>query len=62
MPPEGRSQQPTGLARELGRDGNCVQEDVGQLMACGLVARTKDRKCHVSYDLIHADFDLRAAA
>lgn len=50
-----------GLARELGRDVKRVHEDVQQLMSLGLVART-DSKVHVPYDLIHADFDLRAIA
>ena len=51
-----------GLARDLGRDVKRVHEDVTALIECGFVARTDDRKIHVPYDLIHADFDLRAAA
>lgn len=51
-----------GLARELERDVKRVHEDVGQLMQYGLVARTEDGKCHVPYDVIHADFELRAVA
>lgn len=51
-----------GLARELERDVKRVHEDVGELMKCGLIARTESGKIHVPYDLIHADFDLRAVA
>lgn len=51
-----------GLARELERDVKRVHEDVTALIECGFVARTDDRKLHVPYDVIHADFDLRAAA
>jgi predicted transcriptional regulator len=51
-----------GLARELERDVKRVHEDVSELIACGLVARTEAGKIHVPYDVIHADFDLRAAA
>lgn len=51
-----------GLAREIERDVKRVHEDVGELMKCGLVARTADGKFHVPYDVIHADFDLRAVA
>lgn len=50
-----------GLARELERDVKRVHEDVQQLMSFGLVARTNGT-IHVPYDLIHADFDLRAIA
>ncbi len=51
-----------GLARELDRDVKRVHEDVTTLIKCGLVARTADRKICVPYDVIHADFDLRAVA
>lgn len=51
-----------GLARALERDVKRVHEDVGELIRCGLVARTEDGKFHVPYDVIHADFDLRAVA
>ncbi len=51
-----------GLARELERDVKRVHEDVSDLMECGLIARTEERKLHVPYDVIHADFDLRAVA
>jgi predicted transcriptional regulator len=51
-----------GLARELDRDVKRVHEDVSILIKHGLVARTADRKICVPYDVIHADFDLRAVA
>jgi predicted transcriptional regulator len=51
-----------GLARELERDVKRVHEDVSILIKHGLVVRTADRKIWVPYDVIHADFDLRAVA
>jgi hypothetical protein len=51
-----------GLARELDRDVKQVHEDVSMLIKHGLVVRTADRKICVPYDVIHADFDLRAVA
>ncbi len=51
-----------GLARELDRDVKREHEDVTTLIKYGLVARTADRKICVPYDVIHADFDLRAVA
>jgi predicted transcriptional regulator len=51
-----------GLARELGRDVKRVHEDVAILLGWGLVERTDDRKIIVPYGIIHADFDLSAAA
>src|SRR5665213_659342 len=51
-----------GLARELDRDVKRVYEDVSMLIKHGLVVRTGDRKICVPYDVIHADFDLRAVA
>jgi predicted transcriptional regulator len=51
-----------GLARELGRDVKRVHEDVAVLLDWGLIERTDDRKIVVPYGVIHADFDLRAAA
>jgi predicted transcriptional regulator len=50
------------LARALERDVKRVHEDIGDLKRCGLVARTEDGTFHIPYDLIHADFDLRAVA
>jgi predicted transcriptional regulator len=51
-----------GLARALGRDVKRVHEDAAVLLEWGLVERTDDRKLVVPYAVIHADFDLRAAA
>jgi len=51
-----------GLARQLGRDVKRVHEDVAILLEWGLVERTADRKLIVPFAVIHADFDLRAAA
>jgi predicted transcriptional regulator len=50
------------LARALERDVKRVHEDMGELQQCGLVARTEDGKFQIPYDVIHADFDLRAVA
>jgi len=51
-----------GLARELGRDVKRVHEDVAILLDWGLIERTDDRKLIVPFGVIHADFDLSAAA
>ena len=51
-----------GLARALGRDVKRVHEDVGGLLEWGIVERTEAGKVCVPYDVIHADFDLRAVA
>jgi predicted transcriptional regulator len=51
-----------GLARALERDVKRVHEDLGVLITYGLVARIDDGRCHVPYDVIHAEFDLRATA
>jgi predicted transcriptional regulator len=51
-----------GLARELGRDVKRLHEDVAILLDWGLVERTDEGKLVVPYDVIHADFDLHAAA
>ncbi|MEX2525493.1 MAG: transcriptional regulator [Gammaproteobacteria bacterium] len=51
-----------GLARELERDVKRVHEDIHELMEYGLVARTRDGKFEVPYDLIHTEFDLRSVA
>ncbi len=51
-----------GLARELGRDVKRVHDDAALLLDWGLIERTQDRKLVVPYGVIHADFDLRAAA
>lgn len=51
-----------GLARDLGRDVKRVHEDVAILLDWGLIQRTDDRRLIVPYGVIHADFDLSAAA
>lgn len=51
-----------GLARSIGRDVKRVHDDVTGLIDWGLVERTDDGKVWVPYDVIHADFDLRAVA
>ncbi|WP_439955554.1 HVO_A0114 family putative DNA-binding protein [Klebsiella pneumoniae] len=39
-----------------------VHDDVTALIHWGLVERTEDAKVCVPFDIIHADFDLRAVA
>jgi len=51
-----------GLARSLGRDVKRVHDDVTGLIDWGIIERTEDGKVCVPYDVIHADFDLRAVA
>lgn len=51
-----------GLARALERDVKRVHEDAAVLLDWGLVERTEAGGLHVPYDVIHADFDLSAAA
>ena len=51
-----------GLGRALGRDVKRLHEDVGVLLAWGLVEWNDARKLFVPFAVIHADFDLRAAA
>jgi predicted transcriptional regulator len=51
-----------GLARALERDVKRVHEDVRTLMQVGLIERTEEGAFHVPYEVIHADFDLRAVA
>ncbi|WP_159589221.1 transcriptional regulator [Chelativorans xinjiangense] len=51
-----------GLARALERDVKRVHEDVTTLIEWGLVERTEDGKVEVPFEVIHADFDLRALA
>lgn len=50
------------LARALERDVKRVHEDVTTLLEWGIVERGDDGKVFVPYDVIHADFDLRAVA
>ncbi len=51
-----------GLARMLGRDIRRVHDDVSALIEWGLIERDEDGKVLVPYDVIHADFNLRAVA
>ena len=50
------------LARSLGRDVKRVHDDVVALVDWGIVDRTEEGKVEVPFDVIHADFDLRAVA
>ena len=50
-----------GLARALARDVKRVHGDVQVLIERGLIERTEAGQVYVPYDVIHADFDLRAA-
>jgi hypothetical protein len=58
--PQGNTSR--ALARVLKRDVKRVHEDVSVLMERGLIARTAAGKVHVPYDVIHAEFAMRAAA
>lgn len=51
-----------GLARAVERDVKRVHEDTSALLEWGIFEQTGDGKIHVPYDVIHANFDLRAAA
>ncbi|WP_436969160.1 transcriptional regulator [Agrobacterium salinitolerans] len=51
-----------GLARSVERDVKRAHEDASALSDWGIFEQTKDGKVHVPYDVIHANFDLRAAA
>lgn len=51
-----------GLARELGRDVKRVHEDAAVMLEWGFVERNHEGRLFVPYQVIHADFDLRAAA
>lgn len=55
-----RPRQIWGWVAALG--GMRLHEDVAILLDWGLVERTDDRKIVVPYGVIHADFDIRAAA
>lgn len=50
------------LARSLERDVKRVHEDVVALVDWGIIDRTEEGKIEVPFDVIHADFDLRAVA
>jgi predicted transcriptional regulator len=51
-----------GLARSLERDVKRVHEDVTALIDWRIVQRTENALVCVPFDVIHADFDLRAVA
>src|SRR5690606_22328126 len=51
-----------GLARNLGRDVKRVHDDVSTLLDWGIVERDEAGRVLVPYEVIHADFDLRAVA
>jgi predicted transcriptional regulator len=51
-----------GLARALERDVRRVHDDVMVLIEWGIVTRNEAGKVLVPFDVIHAGFDLRAAA
>jgi predicted transcriptional regulator len=51
-----------GLARSLERDVKRVHEDVTTMIEWGLVERNENGLVHVPYNVIHAEFDLRAVA
>jgi predicted transcriptional regulator len=50
------------LAKQLQRDVKRVHEDATALIQWGLVATHDDGGIYVPYDVIHAGFDLKAAA
>jgi predicted transcriptional regulator len=51
-----------GLSRSLERDIRRVHDDVTALIERGIIERDDDGKVLVPFDVIHADFDLRAVA
>ncbi len=51
-----------GLARALGRDVRRVHDDTMVMVEWGIVERNEAGKVFVPFDVIHIDFDLRAAA
>jgi predicted transcriptional regulator len=50
-----------GLARSLERDVKRVHEDVGALIEVGLIEKTEEGQIHIPFEVIEADFELRAA-
>ena len=50
-----------GLARSLERDVKRVHEDVAALIEVGLIEKTEQGQIHVPFEVIEADFKLRAA-
>jgi predicted transcriptional regulator len=51
-----------GLARTLERDVKRVHEDVMAMIEWGIIERDPQGQVYVPFDVIHAAFDLRAAA
>jgi predicted transcriptional regulator len=51
-----------GLARALERDVKRVHDDVVAMIEWGLVERNAQGQVHVPFEVIHAAFDLKAAA
>jgi predicted transcriptional regulator len=51
-----------GLARALERDVKRVHDDVMAMIEWGLVERNGEGQVHVPFEVIHAAFDLKAAA
>jgi predicted transcriptional regulator len=51
-----------GLTRALERDVRRVHDDVSVLIEWGMVERDDDGKVFVPYDVIHVEFDIKAAA
>jgi predicted transcriptional regulator len=51
-----------GLARSLERDIHRVHDDVTVLLEWGIIEKNESGKIFVPYDVIHAAFDIRAAA
>ena len=56
-----RTLEPAGLARSLERDVKRVHEDVAALIDVGLIEKTEHGRIHVPFEVIEADFELRAA-
>jgi predicted transcriptional regulator len=50
------------LATALGRDVKRVHEDAAALIEWGFIETNDERRIHVPYDVIRADFDLRSVA
>ena len=51
-----------GLARSVERDIKRVHDDVSALSDWGIIERAEDGKVWIPFEVIHANFDLRAAA
>ena len=50
-----------GLAREVGRDVKGVHSDVHALLDAGVLERTANGRVVFPYDVVHVDFELKAA-